>query len=318
MDKFALAQVPLWQNLTKKELSFIGKFFVSNKYKQGEVVFSKGNSRDKLIIITKGQVALKTDLYGEEIIALFKTHDFLSEMALLQKGSYHEHSLEVTSTELNTLELSTHNWSTIVKKDPALANKIYINIAIALHRRLYHANNKLVALFATGKIIGSYSNLYDVANNILDIILKIIPSQKAILATFSSASQQLIWRRVRGYKNIKENTNYNLSQDGLLKKIVANPSTVIIEKNKVPKEDKGLPYASGWSIITPIRVQSNIIGFIILGEKKNNSDFSLNNKILLEAIASQTAPALEHFCAQELAAGAAEAKKVYIDPFADY
>jgi hypothetical protein len=318
MPEFDLSKVSLWQNLTKKELTFISRFLLPQKYQRGEMVFTKDSSRDKMIIITQGQVALKTDLYGEETIALFRSHDFLGEMALLQKNSRHEHSLEVISPEVTTLELSSYSWSTIAKKEPALASKIYQNIAVAIQRRLYHANNKLVALFATGKIIASYSNLTDVATNILNIILKIIPSQKAILATFSSASQQLIWRQVIGYKNIKANTSYNLNHDELLKKIVAHPSTVIIGKNKIPKEDKGLPYASDWSIITPIQVQANVIGFIILADKKNNHDFSLNNKILLQAIASQTAPAIEHFCAQELAAGAAEAEKVYIDPFSGY
>jgi CRP-like cAMP-binding protein len=318
MGKFDLNKVALWKNLNKKELALVSHFLLTKKYQSGEMIFTKGSPREKMIIITEGEVALKTDLYGEETIALFHSHDFLGEMSLLQKNSHHEHSLEVISHQLSTVELTSHSWSTLLKKEPALATKIYHNIAIAIQRRLYHANNKLVALFATGKVIASYSSLPEVATHILNIILKIIPSQKAILTTFSSASQQLIWRRVIGYKNIKENTSYNLSQDALLKKIVANPSTVIIGKNKIPKQDKGLPYASQWSIITPIQIQANVIGFIILADKKNNHDFSLNNKILLQTIASQTAPAIEHFCAQELAAGAAEAKKIYIDPFSGY
>lgn len=318
MDKFTLAEVPIFNNLTKTELSFVSDFLIEKKYKQGDIVFQKDGIRDKLIIIINGQVALKTDIYGEQIIALFKDNDFLGEMSLLQKGSQHQHSLEVVSPELTTVEVSAYNWATVVKKNPDLANKIYQNIAIAVHNRLKHANNKLVTLFATGKIIGTHENLNEIADSILKIVLEIIPSRKALFATFSSVASQIIWRKSIGFPNIKNNSNYDLAKDPLLTKLIKDPQTITIDKNDWSKEYKKLPYKSTSLIVTPIHIKNNVLGFLILADKINTHNFSLNNKILLQAIANQTAPAIEHFGLEELASAAAEVKNVYIDPFARF
>ena len=39
-----------------------------------------------------------------------------------------------------------------------------------MHDRLTHANNKLATLFATGKIVGEYKSIDNVAEHILDVI----------------------------------------------------------------------------------------------------------------------------------------------------
>ena len=79
----------------------------------------------KLIIIIEGLAALNADIDGEQTIALFKEGDSLGEMALISKAGTHQYGLEVDSPKLKTLELSIYNWTTIVKNNPKIANKIY-------------------------------------------------------------------------------------------------------------------------------------------------------------------------------------------------
>ncbi|MBT6691109.1 cyclic nucleotide-binding domain-containing protein [Candidatus Parcubacteria bacterium] len=318
MDKFSLAKLPLFYNLDKKELAFVVDFLTEKKYKQGDKIFNKGKVRDKIIIVSEGLVALETDIEDEEIVALFKAGDSLGEMALVRKNENHQYSVEVASPKATTLELSVYNWYTISNKQPLLANKIYQNLIVRLKDRLNHANNKLVTLFATGKVIGTYTDSKQVAEHIIDIILKIIPSQKALFMIYSNDAQRIKVCQNVGYKKINKDYSYDINKDILLRVLINEPSTILLDKNEWPKEYRSLPYASETAIITPIRIQEKVLGFIILADKTNTHNFSINNKILLEAIASQTAPAIEHINSKELISAQAEVKKVYIDPFTKY
>ena len=68
-------------------------------------------------------------------------------------------------------------------------------------------------------------------------------------------------------------------------------------------------------IITPIHVKNRVFGFIILGDRTDKNDFSVNNKILLRAIANQLAPAIEDMIWGKFSSAQAEIKEIYIDPF---
>ena len=318
MHKLGLAKLPLFKNLNKKELSFVADFLDEKKYKQGTKIFYKGKTRNKIILIKQGRVTLKTDLENEEIVALFKEGDSLGEMSLVRKNEVHQYSVEVISEQADTLELSVYSWHTISNKQPAIANKIYQNIITNLKDRLNHSNNKLVTLFATGKIIGSYNDSTQVAKHILDIVLKIIPSQKAVFMTYSTDTQRIKICHSVGYKNINSNTSYDVNKDILLRVLVKEPDTIMLDQNDWPNDYQSLPYTAKTAIITPIHIQKKVIGFIILGDKSNQHNFSINNKILLEAIAGQTAPAIDHINSEEFISAQAEVKKIYIDPFAKY
>ena len=197
-----------------------------------------------------------------------------------------------------------------------VAQKIYHNIAVDLKKRLDHANNKLVTLFAGGKIIASYDNLTDISQHIIEVINRVIPVNKALFLTASSTSQKLTVRHSFGYKNLPINTYLNINKDPLLGKLYLEPKTKIFYKHDWTKEYNELPYVANSLIVAPIILTKKAIGFIILGDKNNGRDFSMNNQILLDAIATQIAPALEEQRLSNLKASADDLKRVYIEPFA--
>lgn len=313
MDKSILSQVSLFEQLTPKELSMVANFLIDKEYNRGDKIFKVDTVRDKIVIITDGMAALKANLDGNQTIALFKKYDSLGEMALVSKATTHQYGLEADSQKVKTLEMSVYNWATIIKKNPQTANKIQQNISKILRTRLNHANNKLVALFAAGQIIGGLDDLKTTLSSILQIILKIIPSEKAIFATYSNDIQKVHIYESIGFKNIKDNSSYAIKNDPLLSHITRESETVILEKNNWPKEYQKLPYNCNTLIVSPIKIQKNVIGFIILGNKINGKNFSTNNKLLLESISSQTAPAIYYISAQKINQATQEMKREYID-----
>ena len=317
MNGFSLENTPLLKNLTKPEVKIVAAFLLEKNYQSGDTIFTKNTIRDKVVVIKNGLVKLQTEVAGQqEMIALFKEGDFLGEMAFLQKGSKHNHTLEVASPRLATLELSVYNWFKILKQHPEIAQKIYHNIATDLKNRLDHANNKLVTLFASGKIIALYDNLIEISSHLLEVIIKVIPVNKALFLTYSQTSQKLTVQYSLGYKKIQANTYFDINKDQLLKKLIKEPLITIFNKHNWPEEYIRLPYAANALIIAPITLGKKVIGFIILGDKSNGRDFSMNNQILLEAIATQIAPAIEEQRLATLQASTEELEKVYIDPFA--
>ena len=316
MAKFNLAQISIFKNLNKTELKSISNFLIDKKYKEADFIFKKGKARDKIIIIKNGLVALETDI--SETIALFKNGDTLGEMALIAKNTLHQYNLRVVSEELDVWELSVYNWHSLIKKNHSLSDKIYKNIASILEDRLNHANNKLVTLISTGKTVGAYEDLSTIAKEIINSILKVIPSKKALFLTYSSATGKIHVYKNIAYSNLQENTYYNANKDKVLQVLIKNPATTFFSENNLPKVFVESPYYCKTSIITPIYLKNKVLGFIILGDKINNKAYSINNQILLEALASQVAPAIEELRRKKIASLEQEIKERYIDPFVGY
>lgn len=318
MPQVNLTDIDILKNLNSQELKALENFLLLEKYQEGDFVFKKGTTRDKIIIIKNGLVSMETELDKREIIALFKSGDALGEMALIQENSRHQHDLKVVSEELDTWELSSYNWYSLIKQQPSLANKIYKNIAANLSDRLHHSNNKLAALFATGRMIATYNNISSLAEAILKITLQIIPSDRALFLSHISGTDKVQIQKNIAFANIKENTYIDIKKDKVLHLLFKNPSTTIFNQDNWPKGSSDLVYKCRSLIIAPVYIRNKVFAFIILGDKSNKKDFSLNNQILLQAIASQAAPAMEDLLSQEMSSAKKELTEIYIDPFSKY
>jgi len=318
MDKVDLSKIALFQALDANELALIKGFLIAVTHQQDDLIFTKNKIRDCLIIVNNGLVVLEAELNGPKIITLFKQGDSLGEMALIDISSHHLYNLRVVSPEFSGWELSSHNWHTIIKKSPATAEKIYKNIARNLKNRLTHANNKLVTLFTTGQMIGSYDNFTDLSNSIIDIIQNIIPSNRSLFLTYSPETRKALVHKSIGYPNIKEGETINAQKDNVLNLLIKEPGTSIFNSDNWPKGSSDLSYKCNNLIISPIHIKNRVFGFIILGDRTDKNDFSINNKILLQAIANQLAPAIEDMIWKKFSDAQAEIKEIYIDPFTKY
>jgi len=85
-DAAALRALPLLQSLSQSFLETLTKRFVTEKCKQGDVVFEEGSKGDKLYIVVQGKVAVsRADAENEKVqIAVLSDGDYFGEMALLK------------------------------------------------------------------------------------------------------------------------------------------------------------------------------------------------------------------------------------------
>lgn len=318
MGRIDFNTIPLFKNLTTEEVALVKDFLIEVKYGQDDLIFTKGKIRDKIIIVNEGLVVLEAELQGPKPIALFKQGDSLGEMALIDSGSNHNYNVRVVSPQFSGWELSSYNWSTVLKKAPCIGEKVYQNIARNLKNRLNHANNKLVTLFTTGKLIGSYNNFNELSSAIIEIIRNIIPFDKALFLTYSPETKKVLVHKSIGYPNIKEGKYIDAHKDHVLNLLVKEPGTSVFDADTWPRGSSDLPYKCNNLIISPIHIKNRVFGFIILGDRTDKQNFSVNNKILLQAIASQLAPAIEDMIWEKFSSAQAEIKEIYIDPFIKY
>ena len=316
MTKFVLESVPIFKNLNSKELKSIANFLVKQNYQENDLISKKGTKRDKLLIINEGLIALENE--SGQTIALFKKNDSLGEMTLVEKNSRHQYSLRAASEELKTLELSIYNWASILKKNPTLEKKIFQNIASHFNSYLEHANNKLLTLFQTGRIIATYKDSRKISEEIIKTILKVIPSHKALFLTYSADLKKLHVYQNINYPFFEEDSYYGIRRDKILQVLIKEPGTAIFDIKNCPKIYEQSLHCGRSTIITPLYLKEKVLGFIILGDKKNKRPYSLNNKILLEAIAGQVAPVIDYHQNKKLEWAKEEIKKAYIDPFSNY
>jgi len=80
-----LQNIPLFINLSKRELSALFNLIHDRSYIKGEYIFHQGDPGIGLYIIREGEVKIERKLDSAETISLakFKTGDFFGELALL-------------------------------------------------------------------------------------------------------------------------------------------------------------------------------------------------------------------------------------------
>jgi hypothetical protein len=307
-------KISLFQGLTKQELSLLGNFFVEKKYQESDYIFRSKKINDKLIIIVSGQTTLEASIEKRiQNLAIFRADDFVGELCLLNKRTIFQHSLKVTSEQVVTYELSNKNWFTIIKKNSHIKEVILANLTMILHQRLEHADNKLVALFAIGQYLTGQHDIKDISNYILKTILEIIPSEQALLCSYSHTTAKIHVYEVKNYLNLKKNNYYPIKNFPLLLDILKSPRTIIFHKQDLPHGSSLWPLSTKQSIVTPILAGHKTIGFIALSGKANKQDYSANNIILLEALANQLAGLIQNIRSQEWEEAEKSLKREYID-----
>ncbi len=307
-------KISLFQGLTKQEIKLLSHFLLEKKYKHGDYIFHSQKISDRLIIIISGQATLEASLENRtQNLAIFRANDFVGELCLLDHKTLLRHSLKVTSDELTSYELSPKNWFTIIKKNPSLKEKILSNLAVILHQRLEHADNKLVALFAIGQYLTGKHDIADISSYILKTILDIIPSDQAMLSSYSHTTQKIHIYEVKNYLNLKKNNHYPIKNFPLLEQLVKSPRTLIFSSKELPQGKALWPLSDKQSIVTPILIGQKTIGFISLSGKAQQQEYSADNIILLEALANQLAGLIQNIRSQEWDEAQKSLEREYID-----
>jgi len=312
-----LKKFPLFEGLTQDEQIKLRSIIKIRSAKRGTTLFEKGDKRKEFIIVISGAVHVYR-MFNDEVqtLALLDPTDFVVESALVDPEIAHQHNAEVTKdAELMTIDGKTYQ--KFAKENLGIANKLLGTILSNLTERLHHANNKLVTLYATGKIASTYGDI----DNLIDLLLKTITStikaKKALFAWYHPEDNSIVIENALGYPKNQaiQNLHISLQDDPILGEIYRTQRDIYITKATVKDKPHLKTDYSGITMLgVKIRSGGKVVGAILLSDKEGNRDFSYNNQILLHIIVKQITLAIQEAEQEKEKNQKKEHQQVYVAP----
>ncbi len=142
-----LARIPLFETLSRQDLDGLSALLRPRRYMRGEVIFHQGDVGTSLLIVRKGQVAIRlSSPEGKEVIlALLDRGDFFGELALLDGEPRSTDA--VAREETDVLSLQREDFQRFLDTRPQLAQGLLTALTRLVRRvtRLVHDTNFLDA-----------------------------------------------------------------------------------------------------------------------------------------------------------------------------
>ena len=135
-----LENVPIFENLTAKELSEVVRLTHERTYKKDEHVFKKLAPAEGMYVILDGGVLI-TDSDSKTIFATLESGDFFGELALLDEEPRSASAISTMPSRL--IGFFRTDLLTLMKRSPELGNKILLNLSRILGERLRRTNQEL-------------------------------------------------------------------------------------------------------------------------------------------------------------------------------
>ena len=135
-----MGQVPIFENLTPKELKDLTLLTHERSYKANEPVFKKLAPSEGMYVILKGTVEIK-DPDSNTTFATLGSGDFFGELALLDQEPRSAMAVATEASEL--VGFFRTDLLTLMTRDPELGNKILLNLSRVLGERLRRTNLEL-------------------------------------------------------------------------------------------------------------------------------------------------------------------------------
>jgi len=139
-------EVPIFEDLSRKTLRDIAKIVYRRAYKEGEIIFHKGDPGLGMYIIIEGKVDIVEIKDGKIVrkYATLKAHDFLGEMALLDEKE--RSATAMVSEDCEALGFFRPDLMDFLRKKPKTGNIILYNLARIIGERLRQTNAELLEL----------------------------------------------------------------------------------------------------------------------------------------------------------------------------
>lgn len=134
---------PMFQHLTGRELRKVSALIYERRYQTGEYLFEKEQPGTAMFIVKSGLVKVVIPGRADEEVELATIcpEDFLGELALLDETPRSASAKAVEKTE--ALAFFREDLNEMLDTNPAIASKIFRNLAIIIGQRLKVSNEQL-------------------------------------------------------------------------------------------------------------------------------------------------------------------------------
>ncbi len=157
-----LKNIPLFSDLTQRELKIVSHLVYHRNFEPGELMFSTGQPGAAMFIIKEGQVQVfKKSAKDETLLTVLNEGEFLGELALLDNSPRSASARAIKATQ--TLAIFREDLMGLNDTSPYLAAKILKRLALVIGMRLKATNDLL--LDAEDKLYEQQKNLPEIENS---------------------------------------------------------------------------------------------------------------------------------------------------------
>jgi CRP/FNR family cyclic AMP-dependent transcriptional regulator len=138
-----LSRVPIFEELSRRELAAIERILHEREYVQDEIIFRAGEPGMGMYIVQKGKVAIISEPHDQQLYEM-ENGDFFGEVALLDEGP--RSATAIARTSCTVFGFFQPDLFELIHRDPRLGLKIVLRLAKHVGSRLRQADDWVLAL----------------------------------------------------------------------------------------------------------------------------------------------------------------------------
>jgi CRP-like cAMP-binding protein len=291
-----LKSIGIFSGLKNEELDIVEPMLETQTYHEHRTIYSAGEPSENLYIIASGSIVVTHEL-DKDIITLAKLEAgyFFGEGGLLRENYKHKSEAKATTDKTIIVKLSQDNFNKLKKENPQIALNILHLITSTLSNRLSEDTTRIAIISSISELINKtkkLDNISELAQEILNITLRAVPSAQAFLGVYSKHEKEQL--------NILASVGLNakhipkklpIDSDPYLHKLHTEDGEINILSDRYINQEKVF-YAKRNLLAKSIKIEENNVGVILLADKEKG-DFTLQNSLILQIIASQISFAIE-------------------------
>ncbi len=141
-----LKQVPIFSDLTPKELAEVEKIVHRRRYKKNETIIRTGDPGLGMYIIINGSVEIieEEEKAGKRTLATLSNGSFFGDMALLDEDPRSASAMALVDSEI--IGFFRPDFLDLIYRKPKLGIKVLLALARVLGERLRHTNELLAKI----------------------------------------------------------------------------------------------------------------------------------------------------------------------------
>ncbi|MCK4911059.1 MAG: cyclic nucleotide-binding domain-containing protein [Thermodesulfovibrionales bacterium] len=138
-----LRRLPIFKDLSKREVASIERILHRRSYATGEDIFTQGVPGAGMYIILSGEVSILLEP-GNRELTLLKEGEFFGEMALLDESP--RSATARAKSPCIVLGFFQSDLFSLLERSPKLGSKIILRLARIVSDRLKHSNEQVLSL----------------------------------------------------------------------------------------------------------------------------------------------------------------------------
>ena len=141
-----LNQVPIFSDLTPKELAEVEKIVHQRRYKKNETIIQAGDPGLGMYIVVKGSVEIteEDEKAGKRTLAKLSDGSFFGDMALLDEDPRSASVIALADSDI--LGFFRPDFLDLIYRKPKLGIKVLLALARVIGERLRHTNELLTKI----------------------------------------------------------------------------------------------------------------------------------------------------------------------------